>query len=157
MHQKKECPDHMTRAYFHYLDHRPFLYECNLKVRALEDTRPSSGRSSSPVIPCESTSHEEEEDEFSAEPRPTWIDKQAWILAASDTPDGSSSRSCANTEDLGSSTDRHSRQTFSTFPISITSWSSIVDRRSLWERQETLRSKREHGTLCVTHFPSHPG
>lgn len=59
----------------------------------------------------------------------TWIDRQAWILAASGTPDESSFSSLsrfANTEDLGPSAERHSLQTFSTFPTSTTS-SSIVD------------------------------
>lgn len=33
----KKSPNHMIRALLDYLSYRPFLYECNLKTRALGD------------------------------------------------------------------------------------------------------------------------
>lgn len=75
----------------------------------------------------------------------TWIDKQAWILAASGTPESfstsssSSSSYVANTEDRGSSVERHSLHTFFTFSISTTS-SSIVGYSSSARNNTTTRT-----------------
>ena len=75
----------------------------------------------------------------------TWIDRQAWILATSDTLDDSSFSCVPNTEALGPSVERHSLQTFATFSIASsfsisTTFSSIVDYANTTRDDTTIRT-----------------